>query len=148
MLARELMTPNPSVITADDTMLKAAQMMRDNNVGMLPVVDTVKNRKLVGVITDRDIVVRCVAEHHTPDCRVQAHMTSESLDAVGLDTDVKDVVTHMERDQVRRIPVLEDGGRVAGVIAQADVAVRLGPTNAKIVEELVERISSPGALTF
>jgi hypothetical protein len=49
---------------------------------------------------------------------------------------------------VRRIPVLEDGGRVAGVIAQADVAVRLGPTNAKIVEELVERISSPGALTF
>jgi CBS domain-containing protein len=143
MKARDIMTPNPECLTPDDTLSRAAQLMRDLNVGAIPVVDDRDGRRLTGIITDRDIAVRHLAEGHTDDCRVQDHMTSGRLDTVSPDDDVNQVFQAMERDQVRRIPVVEDGDRLVGIIAQADIAVRTQPPESDRVDEVVERISQP-----
>lgn len=143
MRARDIMTPNPSVVTPDEPIARAAQIMRDSGIGMVPVVDDVSNLNLQGVLTDRDIVIRCVAERHGSTCTVADHMTFEHVDTVQLDDDIHDVVATMEREQVRRIPVT-DGTRLAGIIAQADVARKMGPSEPHLVNDLVERVSEPG----
>jgi len=143
MQAREIMTPEPAVVTPDDPIAKAAQIMRDSDVGMVPVVDNSSSRTLKGVITDRDIVIRCVAESHLPTCKVRDHMTADRVDTVRPEDDVRDVVARMEHDQVRRIPVVSDGFRLAGIIAQADVARKVGPREPLLVNNLVEKVSEP-----
>lgn len=140
MSARALMTPFPVVVTGEDNVRQAARLMRDRDIGLLPVVDDRAHMHLRGVITDRDIVIRCVAEHHGGDCRVEQHMTWGHLDTVTADASTLEVIQLMERDQVRRVMVT-DGGRLVGVIAQADVALKAGPMEPLRVEALLERIS-------
>ena len=147
MNARALMTPEPTVVAADESIARAARLMRTMDVGMLPVVDDPSHRRLVGVLTDRDIVVRCLAEGHLVDCRVRDHMTGEPLVTVGPDTELRDIANRMERYQVRRLPVVGAARRVVGIVTQADLARRVGPRNPELVEEVLERISTPGALT-
>jgi CBS domain-containing protein len=136
------MTPNPTVVTADDPLSHAARIMRDLNVGCVPVVDDKAHMHVTGVITDRDMVIRCLAERHFRDCRVGDHMTTAGIDTVPPEADVAEVVALMERDQVRRILVIE-GGRLLGIIAQADLALKDGPREPLIVEEVLERVSAP-----
>ena len=144
MSARTLMTPNPVVVTGEDSIRRAAQVMRDHDVGMVPVVDDRAHMHLRGVITDRDIAIRCAAEHHEGGCRVEKHMTSGHLATVSAQAGAAEVIRLMERDQVRRVMVT-DGGRLVGVIAQADVALKAGPLEPLRVEALLERISAPHA---
>lgn len=144
MKARELMTENPEFVTPDDTVTRAAQIMRDIDVGIVPVVDNPSSRKLQGVLTDRDIAIRHVAEGHQQDCPVRGHMSSGRLDTVHPDADQEEVLQKMERDQVRRIPVVDEDNRLLGIIAQADLATKLGSQEAERVEEVVEKISEPG----
>ncbi len=146
MRARDLMTPTPTVITADDSIPKAAEVMRNLDVGMLPVVDDLTSRRLIGVITDRDIVVRCLADRSLTECQVRRHMTGDPLVSVRETTGLSDIVAAMERYQVRRLPVVDADERVVGIVTQADLARRVGRENPAMVEELIERISSPGAL--
>src|SRR5512133_2230520 len=120
--AREVMTTHPSVVTPDDSIRTAARLMRDRHVGTLPVIDNLKDRQLKGIITDRDIVIRCLAAGHGAECTVKEHMTSRHLTTVRMDDEVHDVAHKMRRDHVRRIPVLADDDRVAGVVAVVDVA--------------------------
>lgn len=141
MKARDIMTPDPEVVTPDDPISLAAQIMRDVDTGIVPVVDDRSSMRLKGVITDRDIAIRHVAEEHDQDCSVSDHMTKRKLDTVELDSDIDDVIKLMERDQVRRIPVVEDGDRLVGIIAQADLATQGVKT--KTVGEVVEKISEP-----
>lgn len=143
MKARDLMTPNPEVITPDEPTYRAAELMRDLDVGFIPVVDDPTNRRLVGVITDRDIAVRCVAGRCDLNAPVAHHMTSEDIDRVSPETDSDEVMRLMQRDQVRRIPVVEEDGRLLGVISQADLVLRAGPQEPEKVEETIERISEP-----
>jgi CBS domain-containing protein len=117
--------------------------MRDLDVGIMPVVDDLASMRLEGVITDRDIAVRCVAAGHGAGCLVGQHMTQGYLDVVREGSYVAEAIRKMERGQLRRIPVVADGGRLVGIIAQADIARRLGPHDASLVEELVERVSEP-----
>jgi CBS domain-containing protein len=147
MKARDIMTPNPSVITPDEPIGRAAAIMRVLDVGIVPVVDDATSMRLQGVLTDRDIVVRCVARGHDGRCRVRDHMTADHLDTVGPDADAAEVIARMEGDRVRRIPVVGDDGRVVGIIAQADLAVKLGPKEPLEVEHLLERISEPAHAT-
>lgn len=142
MKARDIMTPNPRVVTPEDTVSKAAQLMRTLDVGMIPIVDDAQGMRLKGVITDRDIAVRHVAEGHGDDCRVSEHM-SEDLTSATPDDDVDEVMERMQRAQLRRIPVVEDGDRLVGIIAQADVATDVGPGDPDAVSETVEKISEP-----
>lgn len=144
MKAREIMTSNPDVVTPDEPVARAAQLMRDLNVGIIPVVDDRSGMHLQGLITDRDIAVRHVAEGHEGECRVSDHMSSDRLDCVEPDADVDLVMKAMQRDQVRRIPVVEEGDRLVGIIAQADIAVEEGPEKPEAVEKTLERISEPG----
>jgi CBS domain-containing protein len=143
MKARDIMTPHPTVVTPAEPIAQAARLMRDRDVGSVPVVADTASMRLEGIITDRDIAVRCVATGQDGRSRVQEHMTSGHLGVVRENDDLSEVVKKMEADQVRRIPVVADGGRLVGMIAQADIARRVGPRDPTLVEEVVERISEP-----
>jgi CBS domain-containing protein len=145
MRARDVMTRDPIVVTPDEQVAKAAEIMRERDVGIIPVVDDREQRHLRGVITDRDIVVRCVAAGHGPDCRVADHMTDAHLDTVRADAPVDAVIERMGRDRVRRIPVVDARDHLVGIIAQADLALRLGPSEPRRIEELLEHVSEPAA---
>jgi len=146
MIARELMTGYPAVVAADETLSAAADLMRTRGVGMLPVVEGLANRTLVGVITDRDIVVRSVALRHGPSAKVREHMSREPLVTVSATTPLEDVAALMRQYQVRRLPVVDAKGCVVGVVAQADLALSVGPRDPLLVEQLLEGISRRGAL--
>ena len=141
MRARDVMTPNPDVVTPDEPVTRAAELMRDRNVGIVPVVEDRSTMKLRGVITDRDIAIRHVASGHDNRCRVGDEVSKDRLATVRPDADVKDVMEVMKREQVRRVPVVESDNRLVGIIAQADIAER-GPSE-KEVGKVVERISQP-----
>lgn len=143
MKARDLMTSNPEFVTPDDSIDRAAQIMRDVDTGIVPVVDNPSDRRLQGVITDRDIAIRHVAEGHHQSCRVADHMTRD-LDTVSPDADGREILRLMEREQIRRVPVVEEGNRLVGIIAQADIVTKLGPSEPEHVEETIEKISEPG----
>lgn len=143
MKAREFMTKDPECLTEDDTVQKAAQRMRELNVGLMPVVDDANSRRLRGVITDRDIATRHVAEgHDSGECRVGTEMTRDNLYTVTPDDDQDTVMERMRAGQVRRVPVMEDD-RIIGIIAQADLAIELSDAAAEEVERTVEKISEP-----
>ena len=138
MKARDLMTSNPECVTPDESLQRAAQIMRDQDVGAVPVVDDRTSMRLTGVITDRDITIRHVAEGHKGNETVRDHMSS-NVRSVGPDATSDEVLTAMREAQVRRVPVVEDGGRLVGIIAQADIATE-GVGDRK-VGETVEQIS-------
>ncbi|HEY3287210.1 MAG TPA: CBS domain-containing protein [Gemmatimonadaceae bacterium] len=143
MKARDVMTAHPSVITPDEPVSRAAEVMRDRHVGMLPVIDNLNDRRLRGVLTDRDIVVRCVAEGHGLDSAVREVMTARHLTTVRMDDDVHTVAHKMRRDHIRRIPVLAADDRVAGVVAVVDLATRLRPADPHMVEGIEREVASP-----
>lgn len=143
MRARDVMTAHPSVITPDESVRKAAQMMRDRHVGVLPVIDNLNDRHLVGLITDRDIVVRCLAAGHSCECSVREHMTVHHLSTVRMDDDVSLVAVKMRRDHVRRLPVLADNRQVMGVVALVDLATRLRPAEPELVQRVERYASGP-----
>lgn len=142
MKARDIMTVNPLCVTPTDTVRRAADIMREMNIGAVPVIEDRVDRKLCGIVTDRDIVVRCTSAAHSPLCIVGSHMTPMPLQTVWLDDDVSDVVERMEMAQVRRIPVVSPDGSLLGIIAMADVARRIGPVSPRTVDEVLERVSA------
>jgi CBS domain-containing protein len=143
MKAFEIMTRNPDVVTPEEPLTRAARLMEELDVGCLPVVDDLNSMRLIGMLTDRDIAVRHVAHDHRGDCPVAEHMTRGSLGVARPDDDVSAVMELMSREQVRRIPVVDDSDRLVGIVSQADVAVRVGPTEPYGVEKVIEHISEP-----
>lgn len=125
MKAREIMTPKPFVVTPADDVQKAAELMRYENIGGVPVVADPDRPVLVGLITDRDITTRFVARGYHGTCSVGDVMTPTPLRTVLADADVCDVVSLMERGEVRRIPVVSDDGMLIGIVAEADLATKL-----------------------
>ncbi|MBI3567751.1 MAG: CBS domain-containing protein [Gemmatimonadetes bacterium] len=143
MLARDIMTAHPTVVTPDDPILLAAEMMRDRHVGALPVIEDLQSRRLAGIITARDIVARCLAEKHGEGCRVRDHMTHAKLEWVTPDSEVDTVVEKMTRAQVRRIPVVDGARGLIGIVAVTDIALRLRLGHPSVVEELERMLSLP-----
>jgi CBS domain-containing protein len=131
---RDVMTEDPRSIGASASVVEAAQLMREEHIGSLPVTD---DEKLVGMITDRDITTRVVAEAADPKVTSIGGVYSRDLVSVGPDKDLDEAVQLMARHQVRRLPVVENG-RLVGIVAQADIALR---ENEKKTGELVEAIS-------
>jgi CBS domain-containing protein len=132
---REAMTSNPCAIEADRSVAYAAKMMKQEDVGLAPIVE---NGRLVGALTDRDIVVRVVAEGKDPDTVSVRDVSSENLVTVDPQQNLDEALGLMARYQVRRLPVVEEDGRLVGVLAQADVAEEAKP---KKTGEMVEEIS-------
>jgi CBS domain-containing protein len=143
MRARDIMTVHPAHVTPGDPIGTAAAIMRELDVGILPVIDDYATMRLVGVITDRDIVVRCVSHQHELGCTVRDHMTAHSVRAVYRDESLDDVLATMERARIRRVPVVDDDGRLIGIIAQSDLATKVGARRRLDVERMLGRVSVP-----
>jgi CBS domain-containing protein len=133
---RDIMAVDPQRIQSTDTLEVAAVRMRHFDVGALPVCGP--DGELEGMLTDRDIVVRVVAEQRNPAVVTVAELMDREPVAVGADETLEDALAHMARHAVRRLPVLE-GRRLVGMVSQADLAVHLDDAAAG---ELLERISS------
>jgi CBS domain-containing protein len=119
-LARDVMTPDPVCCTTTMTLDQVAKLMAHNDCGEIPVLDTADQP--VGVITDRDIVCRVVAEGKNPMAYTVEDYMSQPVVTVRADAPLDEVVSTMEKHQIRRVPVVDDHGCCAGIIAQADVA--------------------------
>jgi len=145
MNARELMTQNLECCTREDTARDVARMMRDCDCGAIPVVESRDDRKLVGIITDRDLAVRCLAEDRGADTPVGELMT-DHVQCVQPNDGHERVEDVMGRNQVRRVPVCEDG-RIVGMIAQADLTRHEQELGDHEVRETIERISEPARAT-
>ncbi len=146
MKAMEIMSSNVRTATPLMTVGEAAGIMRDFDVGFLPVVDEKDRSRLVGVVTDRDLVTRALAVGRGLDTSIRFVMTVPPITIAGEAMDVHDVLKLMERHQVRRVPVVTIDGQVLGVISQGDLALRIGPFEPTAVEELLERVSTPSWL--
>ena len=131
---RDLMTGNPCSIDADKSVAYAAKMMRDEDVGLAPIVE---GDKLIGTVTDRDIAIRVVAESKDPEQTTVREVASTSLVTIDPAQDLEEALRLMAQHQVRRLPVVEEDGRLVGVVAQADVA-RMGDDRqtGQVVEEI------------
>jgi CBS domain-containing protein len=133
---RDAMTENPQSIAASASVVEAARLMREKDIGSLPITD---EEKVVGMITDRDITTAVVAEGADPETTSVGDVSSGDPVSVGPDEDLEDALQLMARHQVRRLPVVEDD-RLVGIVAQADIALK---ENEKKTGELVEAISEP-----
>jgi|SRR5437660_589702 len=139
-LARDVMTRDPACCSPNATLDEVARLMVQNDCGEIPIVDA--SDRTIGVITDRDIVVRAVAEGRNPTGHTVESVMTQPVVTVRADAPIEEVVATMERHQIRRVPVVDDGGCCAGIIAQADIAVEAPPQKAA---ELVRELSrDPG----
>jgi CBS domain-containing protein len=131
---RELMTPDPEHLSADDTLVTAAQRMRDADVGSLPICTD--DGQVTGIVTDRDIVVKCIADGGDPSTATVGSIASEMVYTVGPDDQIENALSVMEDHQVRRLPIVENG-KLVGMLAQADVARTMSePRVGEVVEEI------------
>ena len=138
----DVMTREPVCCEPDDTVAAIASVMKREDVGSVPVVESREDRKLIGIVTDRDLVVKVLAGGGDTDkATVRDAMTSNPV-SCGESDDVSKAVQLMSDRQVRRMPIVDTGGRLTGIIAQADVATRVHSD--RKTGELVEAISEPG----
>ena len=133
---REIMASNVKTAAPETSLREVAAMMRDGDMGAVPVVE---NGSLVGIVTDRDIVVRSIAEGRDASSAVGEAMTSE-IYSVKPDDFVFEAVRLMGDKQVRRVPVVDDSGKLAGIISMADVALEM--EDEREIAETLEEISS------
>jgi CBS domain-containing protein len=133
---RDAMTAEPRSIGASASVVEAARLMREEHIGSLPIID---NEQLVGMITDRDITTRVVAEAADPKLTSVGEVYSQDLISVEPESDLEEALLLMARHQVRRLPVV-DNGKLVGIVAQADIALT---ENEKKSGKLLEAISEP-----
>ncbi|MBA3519655.1 MAG: CBS domain-containing protein [Rhizobiales bacterium] len=136
MQVRELMTRDVRLLGPNDTIRNAARQMRDDDIGSLPIAD---GDRLVGYITDRDIVVRALAEGRDADTTVREVMTERVLYCFEDET-IEDVAANMAHNQVRRLPVLTREKRLVGIVALGDIATQGSDEPA---EDALEGVSRP-----
>jgi len=120
MKVREIMTKEVGTATLDSTIEDVAAMMKEEDVGSIPVMD---DGELAGIVTDRDIVVRCIAEGKNPSDTTVEEILTEELHTIEPEADVEDAAQVMSEHQIRRLPVV-DGGELIGVISLGDIAVK------------------------
>ena len=140
MTCSEVMTPAPVTCRPGDPIVDAARLMRSYDVGSLPVVKDDESQVLVGVITDRDIAIRVVAEgRDVADTTVADVMSAEVVTCKTTDL-YQEALQTMGANQLRRMPVIDDQRRVVGIIAQADVATRIAqPTTTGALVEAISK---------
>ena len=121
----EVMTKNPVCCLPTDMVTKTAQLMKSENIGSIPVIESKQTEKLVGIVTDRDLALRIIAEGlDAKSTKVEAVMTRKVVTCLAGD-DVQKALDAMSEHQLRRIPVVDNDNKVVGIIAQADVATRV-----------------------
>jgi CBS domain-containing protein len=134
-VAKDIMTPGPRCVGENDTLVDAARLMAELDVGALPICG--EDKRLKGMVTDRDIVVKCLAQGGEPASTTAGSLAEGKPITIGADDDIEDALEVMKRYQVRRLPVI-DGHDLVGIISQADIALSLA---AQDVGETVAEIS-------
>ena len=121
----EVMTKDPVCCLPNDSVAKAAELMQSENIGSIPVIENRQSQKLVGIVTDRDLALKIVAEGRDPKTtKVEAVMTHNVV-TCRADDDLQKALDAMANHQLRRIPVVNNDNKIVGIIAQADVATRV-----------------------
>jgi CBS domain-containing protein len=121
--ASEVMTKKPVFCLPTDMVVKAAKLMKSENVGSIPVVESEQSQELIGIVTDRDLALRIVAEGlDAKSTKIEAAMTRKVVTCLA-DDDLQKVVDTMSKHQLRRIPVINKNNEIIGMISQADVAI-------------------------
>jgi CBS domain-containing protein len=143
MRARDIMTRDPQCCRREDTARRAAEVMRDKDCGVVPIIDDA--RRVIGIVTDRDLAIRAIAAGKSGDTKLGELMTPMAK-VCSADDDLRDVERKMAELQVRRIPIVDAGGRCLGIISQADIA-RAASTDSSVSEQeialVLEQISEP-----
>jgi len=120
-----VMTKNPVCCLPNDMVAKVAQLMQSENIGSVPVIENEQTQKLVGIVTDRDLVLKIVAKgHDAKSTKVEAVMTRQVVTCHAED-DLQKALDAMAEHQLRRIPIVDNDNKIVGIIAQADVATRV-----------------------
>lgn len=141
-LAQDVMTADPTRCSATTTLDEVAKLMRQFDCGEIPIVDSAD--RPVGVVTDRDIVCRVVAEGQNPAAHTAEQCMTQPVVTVQADASLDEVLETMQRHQIRRLLVVDEEGCCAGIIAQADVALATRPTD---VGQLVREVSRSAGIT-
>ena len=134
---RDVMTPNPACVSAKDSIREVARIMAREDTGVVPVVD---GKKVIGMITDRDIVVRLVAEGKDPaNAKVNEAMT-KNVRSVKEDSTINDALQMMSSAQIRRVPVVNNNNEIVGIVSMKDIATESRETSkvGKAVEQISE----------
>ncbi|GAB4577354.1 MAG: CBS domain-containing protein [Anaerolineales bacterium] len=140
MQVKDVMTSNPTCCTPETNLQKVAQMMVENDCGCIPVVENKATMKPVGVVTDRDICCRTVAEGQNPLDMTAEEVMSSPVVIVTPEDSIEDCCQVMEEHQIRRVPVVDADGGCCGMVAQADVALK---TSKQTTAEVVKQVSQP-----
>jgi CBS domain-containing protein len=140
MKVKDVMTQNPECCTPDDSLTDAARIMKRRDVGFVPVVDSRDTRRLVGCVTDRDIVTRAIAEGKDPDAVSLGAIMTDDLVCCSPDDDVEGAKRLMAEHRLRRVLACDEDGSLIGVVALADIARRL---HEQAVGETEKAISQP-----
>ena len=140
MQVREIMTTDPACCTADASLEEVAKAMVEHDCGEIPIVRSSTDKSLLGVVTDRDIVCRLVAQGRNPVDEAAESCMSSPVVSVRESTPIEDCAKLMEDNQIRRVPVVNGGGMVCGIVSQADIAKN---ASRKITADLVKDVSQP-----
>lgn len=136
---KSVMTANPACCTRDTPLRDVAKLMVDHDCGQIPVVDSMDSKKPVGVVTDRDIAVRIVAEGRDAGSATASDAMSTPCKTVTTDTSLQDCLCLMEAQQIRRVPVVDAAGKLAGIVAIADISLAgKNEATAQVVKEVSE----------
>jgi CBS domain-containing protein len=131
---REVMTPDPSTVEPSTTVVETARLMREEDVGPIPIVE---NGQCAGIVTDRDIVVRVVAEGRNANTTTVGEIASRELITIDPEQTLDEAARLMAQHQIRRLPVCEEDGKLVGIVAQADLALEArDETTGEVVEEI------------
>jgi CBS domain-containing protein len=139
----EVMTKNPVCCLPDDMVTKMAQLMLSENIGSIPVIENEQTKKLIGIVTDRDLALKIVAKgQDAKSTKVESVMTRHIVTCRAED-DLQKAIDAMAEHQLRRIPVVDNDDKIVGIIAQADVATRvnLPEKTAAMVKEISQSIA-------
>jgi CBS domain-containing protein len=137
----EIMSRNPSYCTAADPAVRAAELMKREDVGSVPVMASSTDRRVIGIVTDRDLALRLVAERKHPETTSVSEIMTRNPATCHERDDVDEAMQIMSRQQVRRIPIADDEGQLVGIVSQADIARHL---DERETGEVLEDISQPG----
>jgi len=137
----EVMTPDPVCCVPDDALTRIAALMKSEDVGSVPVVESQSSKRLIGIVTDRDIVIKAVAGGLAVDQATARDAMTSNPASCSEDDEVGQAMKLMAQRQIRRMPVVDAQGRVAGIIAQADVATRMrsDTDTGQMVESISEK---------
>ena len=140
MKVQDVMTKDPVTVTPGATIREAAQIMKRDKIGIVPVIDASESKRLVGIVTDRDIAIRIVADGRDGATRVSEVMSTSRLATCTPDDDLDSAMEAMASEQVRRIPIVDARGSLVGIVSQADIVRKADDGKA---ERTVEEISRP-----